>query len=145
MSPSAISENTIYEYVVELWPTCNVFKKGHRVRVSLSGSDFPHLFPLLTPSVNEIVIDQEHRATLNFTTVNQAGEGKTWKWIGNSAAVSDYLVDHSDSLADATSESFYKAGGEATTEEDEEASTSSAGGFMDGSGGKCFISSALRF
>ncbi|MDI6743475.1 MAG: CocE/NonD family hydrolase, partial [Smithella sp.] len=33
-NPSPIAADTVYQYVVELWPTTNVFKKGHRIRVS---------------------------------------------------------------------------------------------------------------
>ena len=47
-NPLAINEGELYQYTVELWPTCNVFKKGHRIRVSLSGSDFPHLLPVIS-------------------------------------------------------------------------------------------------
>jgi predicted acyl esterase len=67
--PSPIEENQLYKYVVEVWPTANVFKKGHKIRVSLSASDFPHLFPVFRPSENTIVIDENHKAGLTFTRV----------------------------------------------------------------------------
>lgn len=90
--PSPIDEETLYPYVIEIWPTDNVFKKGHRIRVSISASDFPHLLPLVRPSENTIVIDEDHPARLDFDAVNRADEGITWKWIDD---VSDYLVQHS--------------------------------------------------
>ena len=31
----------VYEFEVRLYPTSNVFKKGHRIRVDLAGSNFP--------------------------------------------------------------------------------------------------------
>ena len=31
----------VYEFTIDLWPTSNVFKKGHRVRVDISSSNFP--------------------------------------------------------------------------------------------------------
>jgi putative CocE/NonD family hydrolase len=31
----------IYEFVNELFPTANVFKKGHRIRIDISSSNFP--------------------------------------------------------------------------------------------------------
>ena len=68
-NPSPIEENQVYKYVVEVWPTANVFKKGHKIRVSLSASDFPHLFPVFRPSENTIVIDENHKAGLTFTRV----------------------------------------------------------------------------
>lgn len=90
-NPMPIEEDTVYPYVVELWPTDNVFKKGHRIRVSISASDVPHLFPVFRPSTSTLVTDADHPARLDFKVVNQAGEGKTWKWLDN---VSDYLMTH---------------------------------------------------
>lgn len=90
-TPDPIAENTVYKYVVEIWPTSNVFKKGHRIRLSLSGSDFPHLLPLATTSKNTIVIDEDHRAKLVFDTVNKDDEGVTWKWIEGD--IGDYLTE----------------------------------------------------
>ncbi len=57
------------QWVVEVWPTANVFKKEYKIRVSLSASDFPHLFPVFRPSENTIVIDENHKAGLTFTRV----------------------------------------------------------------------------
>ena len=91
-NPSAIAEDTIYPYVVEIWPATNVFKKGHRIRVSISASDFPHLFPVLRPSKNTIVIDEAHQAKLDFKVANKTGEGTQWKWIEGS--VGNYLMTH---------------------------------------------------
>ncbi len=99
-SPKLINEGELYEYVVELWPTCNVFKKGHRIRVTMTGSDWPHLMPIFVPSWNEIVIDSSHQAHLDFTTTNTNGEGTTWKWLSetsnNNFAFDKYLTTHKD-------------------------------------------------
>jgi predicted acyl esterase len=73
-NPSPIDEDTVYPYVIEVWPTDNVFKKGHRLRVSLSASDFPHLFPVFRPSENTLVIDEDHPARLDFTRVTGQGD-----------------------------------------------------------------------
>ncbi|MCP4136356.1 MAG: CocE/NonD family hydrolase [bacterium] len=94
--PKLIKEGDLYQYRVELWPTCNVFKKGHRIRLTLTGSDFPHLLPVMRPSSNTIVIDSEHQAVLDFKTANKEGEGTTWKWVDE---VNSYLVNHTDSSA----------------------------------------------
>ena len=32
---------TVYTLTIKLYPTSNVFKKGHRIRVDLSSSNFP--------------------------------------------------------------------------------------------------------
>jgi len=76
-----IKEDITYCYALELWPTCNVFKKGHRIRLSISGSDFPHILPILIPSTNTLVLDADHPAALEFNITNKDDEGVTWKWI----------------------------------------------------------------
>src|SRR5205823_4477271 len=32
---------TVYEFTITLYPTSNVFRKGHRIRVDISSSNFP--------------------------------------------------------------------------------------------------------
>ncbi len=91
-NPKIINEGELYQYAVELWPTCNVFKKGHRIRISLSASDFPHLLPIVQPSVNTIVIDEKHIAKVDFKITNTKDEGTTWKWIGNNDDANDYVL-----------------------------------------------------
>jgi putative CocE/NonD family hydrolase len=39
--PTLITPDEIYEYRIDLGPTANVFKAGHRIRVDVSSSDFP--------------------------------------------------------------------------------------------------------
>jgi len=91
-NPKTINEGENYQYTVELWPTCNVFKAGHRIRLSLSASDFPHLLPIIQPSDNTIVIDAKHQARIDFTVTNDDNEGKTWEWIGDNADADEYLL-----------------------------------------------------
>ncbi|HOW83380.1 MAG TPA: CocE/NonD family hydrolase C-terminal non-catalytic domain-containing protein, partial [Spirochaetota bacterium] len=90
------------------WPTCNVFKKGHRIRVTMTGSDWPHLMPILIPSWNEIVIDDSHEARLDFTTTNTNNEGATWKWLTDPAygnlAFDRYLLNHKDTIDESDSD-----------------------------------------
>ncbi len=40
--PSLIEPGKVYEYRVDLGVTANVFRKGHRVRLEVSSSNFPH-------------------------------------------------------------------------------------------------------
>lgn len=40
--PAPLEPGTIYEIDVELFPTANRFKAGHRIRVDISSSNFPH-------------------------------------------------------------------------------------------------------
>jgi uncharacterized protein len=40
--PALISPDQVYEYTIDLWATSHVIKPGHRVRVEVSSSNFPH-------------------------------------------------------------------------------------------------------
>ena len=40
-NPSLIEPSVPLEYTIELLPTSNVFKKGHRIRVDITSSNFP--------------------------------------------------------------------------------------------------------
>ena len=46
-----------YEFTIKLYPTANVFKKGHRIRVDLSSSNFPRFD--VNPNTGEPL--QQHR------------------------------------------------------------------------------------
>ena len=149
MYPNMIEENTVYPYVIELWPTCNVFKKGHRIRLSISGSDFPHFLPILRPSDNTFVINAEHPAYIEFDMVNSDDEGKTWKWIGSK---SSYLSEYSDGWNANQAANAYLMGSESGDDTDDgkdgddsqTASTEDSPSDGDSSGSTfCFISSAL--
>ena len=39
--PSLLTPNQVYEIKIPLWETSNVFKKGHRIRVHITSSNFP--------------------------------------------------------------------------------------------------------
>ncbi|HXZ88251.1 MAG TPA: CocE/NonD family hydrolase, partial [Candidatus Binataceae bacterium] len=41
-APSPITPGKVYEYNVDLWATSHVFKAGHRIRLEVSSSNFPH-------------------------------------------------------------------------------------------------------
>jgi hypothetical protein len=119
--PDMIKANEVYKYIVELWPTDNVFKKGHRVRISISASDFPHLLPVLVPSDNTIILDPDHQAKLDFKVTNSNDEGKTWNWVSRTKtsivadgkALSDYLVNHVDKEAQVEDEVTGEVSGDA--------------------------------
>ena len=151
--PETIEENTLYPYVIELWPTCNVFKKGHRIRLSISGSDFPHFLPILRPSDNTFVIDAAHPANIEFDMVNSDKEGKDWKWIGSKKR---YLSDYSDGWNSNQAANAYLMGypepkddpvkpeDDPNDNKDPQTSTTEAASGGDSSGSTfCFIGSAL--
>ena len=51
----------IYELTVKLYPTSNVFKKGHRIRVDVSSSNFPRFD--LNPNTGEPLNDHRQKIT----------------------------------------------------------------------------------
>jgi putative CocE/NonD family hydrolase len=40
-APKLLEPGEVYEYVIDLWVTSNVFRRGHRVRLEVSSSNFP--------------------------------------------------------------------------------------------------------
>jgi putative CocE/NonD family hydrolase len=40
-NPTLIKPGKIYEYKINVWPTSNLFKTGHRIRLEISSSNFP--------------------------------------------------------------------------------------------------------
>jgi len=40
--PSPIRPGEVYEYAIDCWATSNLFRAGHRIRVEISSSSFPH-------------------------------------------------------------------------------------------------------
>ena len=40
--PELLEAGRIYRFEIDLWPTANRFKAGHRLRVDISSADFPH-------------------------------------------------------------------------------------------------------
>jgi predicted acyl esterase len=42
-APQPIEPNKIYKYEIEVWPTSNLFKKGHRIRIDVACGDSPAL------------------------------------------------------------------------------------------------------
>ncbi len=41
LPPTNIEPGKVYKYNIDLWATSNVFKKGHKIRVEISSSNFP--------------------------------------------------------------------------------------------------------
>jgi len=69
-----------YEYVIEIWPTSNVFKKGHQIRLNIAAADFPHLTYCLTPSDTELLHDPDHPSRLIIPVLDPAGTDPA-QWI----------------------------------------------------------------
>jgi len=41
-NPSLLESGKVYEIRIDAFPTSNLFRKGHRIRVDVSSSNFPH-------------------------------------------------------------------------------------------------------
>lgn len=52
VKPEMMKPGEIYPVTIELFPTSNLFKKGHRIRVDISSSDYPDYDP--NPNTGEV-------------------------------------------------------------------------------------------
>jgi len=59
----------VYPFTIKLYPTSNVFKKGHRIRVDISSSNFPRFD--VNPNTGEPL--QQHRRTVIATNTIEYG------------------------------------------------------------------------
>ena len=50
---------TVYPFTIRLYPTSNVFKKGHRIRVDISSSNFPRFD--INPNTGEPLNDHRRK------------------------------------------------------------------------------------
>jgi putative CocE/NonD family hydrolase len=78
-----------YEFTIKLYPTSNVFKKGHRIRVDLSSSNFPRFDvnpntgePLgdhrrLVVATNTILHDREHPSHIVLPIIPATATGSS--------------------------------------------------------------------
>ncbi|MCA1821838.1 MAG: CocE/NonD family hydrolase, partial [Pseudonocardia sp.] len=44
-APTSIEPGKVYRYTITVWPTSNLFRAGHRIRLEISSSDFPQFDP----------------------------------------------------------------------------------------------------
>ncbi len=44
-APTPIEPGKVYQYAITVWPTSNLFRAGHRIRLEISSSDFPQFDP----------------------------------------------------------------------------------------------------
>jgi putative CocE/NonD family hydrolase len=64
---------TIYEMVVEPYPAGNLFKKGHRIRVDISSSNFPRFD--VNPNTGEPILKHRRYVVAENTIYHQTGHG----------------------------------------------------------------------
>ena len=84
-NPVPPESGAVHEYVLEIWPISNVFRKGHQIRIDIAVADYPHFLPSLVPSVNEILHDDAHPSRLILPIV-PAGSTDPDQWIDDPKA-----------------------------------------------------------
>jgi uncharacterized protein len=67
-----IPTNQIVGYDVQIWPTSWLFKKGHRIGVSIASSDFPYVFPNLNPAVIKVHHSPQHPSYIELPVVTNS-------------------------------------------------------------------------
>jgi len=70
-TPIPLRQGEIYLLEIALWTTSHLFRKGHRIRIVVSSSDFPRIWPTPEPSENTIYRDSGHRSRIEIPTVPQ--------------------------------------------------------------------------
>ena len=75
-TPDPMTPGETYKFTIDLWSTSTVFRRGHRVRVEISSSNFPRFdrnpntgedsahATRFVPAVNTILHDTEHPSAL---------------------------------------------------------------------------------
>jgi uncharacterized protein len=68
--PEPLRAGEVYCFEIEVWPIANLFKRGHRIRVDVSTSDFPFFESNSLPSSNLVFhdVDRPSRLVLPVTT-----------------------------------------------------------------------------
>ncbi|MFC1509471.1 CocE/NonD family hydrolase, partial [Candidatus Omnitrophota bacterium] len=59
---------TTYEFTIKLYPTSNIFKKGHRIRVDISSSNYPRFD--VNPNTGEPLNEHRRMITADNTVVH---------------------------------------------------------------------------
>ena len=67
--PEALEPGKIYKLNVEMSAISWIFKKGYRIRVSITSSHWPILWPLPEVAVNRVYTDEEHVSKLILPVV----------------------------------------------------------------------------
>jgi putative CocE/NonD family hydrolase len=78
---SLLNPNTVYKFNIDLWATSNVFRKGHKLRLEISSSNFPRFDrnlntgnetvsrPKGVPATNTIFHDAQHPSAVLLPVV----------------------------------------------------------------------------
>ena len=66
---SPVVPGDVYELDIELWPISYLFKRGHKVVLSIASADFPRVFPTPKPAVNKVWHTAERPSRLYLPTI----------------------------------------------------------------------------
>ena len=75
-TPTLMNPGQIYKLRIDLWSTSNVFRKGHSIRLEISGSNFPrfdrnlNLGDPMTPATNAVYHEAKHPSVLILPVVS---------------------------------------------------------------------------
>jgi len=87
-APTLIEPGKVYQYTITVWPTSNLFRTGHRIRLEISSSDFPQFDPnpntgswlgesTATQVAHQTVLhDAQHPSALVLPVIPASASGK---------------------------------------------------------------------
>ncbi|HEY1927203.1 MAG TPA: CocE/NonD family hydrolase [Caulobacteraceae bacterium] len=85
--PTPITPGEVYRYEIKVWPTSNLFRAGHRIRLEISSSDFPQFGPnpntggsladniALRPASQTILHDADHPSAVILPVIPIDAQG----------------------------------------------------------------------
>ncbi|MEV7422040.1 CocE/NonD family hydrolase [Streptomyces sp. NPDC091212] len=83
--PKPITPGKVYAYTIKVWPTSNLFRKGHRIRLDISSSDYPQYDPnpntgswlgestALRPARQTVLHDAAHPSRVTLPVIPDGG------------------------------------------------------------------------
>ena len=86
--PTPITPGQVYRYEIKVWPTSNLFKAGHRIRLEVSSSDYPQFAPnpntgatfgtttAVKSATQTILHDEAHPSALVLPVIPAGAEGQ---------------------------------------------------------------------
>jgi hypothetical protein len=86
--PAPITPGEVYEYKINVWPTSNLFGKGHKIRLEISSSDYPQFAPnpntgepfgasAATQVANQTILhDAAHRSAVILPVIPAGASGE---------------------------------------------------------------------
>jgi putative CocE/NonD family hydrolase len=69
--PVALEPGKVYRFEIEIWPTANLFRVGHRIRVDVGTSDFPFFASNPHRSRSQVFHDDARRSALVLPQVRR--------------------------------------------------------------------------